>query len=91
MLPLERIMASLKLESLNCGEIVAMCAACVSLPLVRYAYEREQAGVCASSARTRVCVAYVSVFAWLQPNNNGPDSVEPRRLISHITEKIAAC
>lgn len=36
------------------------------------------------------CV-YVSVFAWLQPNNNGPDSVEPRRLISHITEKIAAC
>lgn len=36
------------------------------------------------------CV-YVSVFAWLQPNNNGPDSVEPRRLISQITEKIAAC
>lgn len=68
-----------------------MCAACVSLPRALYGmYMNVSALVFAQQLKHEECVD-VSVFAWLQPNNNGPDSVEPRRLISHITEKIAAC
>lgn len=88
MLPLKRIMASLKLGSLNCGKLL-QCALHVCLfPL--YGMYMNVSKLVFVRQLEHECV-YVSVFAWLQPNNNGPDSVEPRRLISHITEKIAAC
>lgn len=88
MLLLKRIMVSLKLGSLNCGKLL-QCALHVYLSPLYGMYITVTTLVFARQLEHE-CV-YVSVFAWLQPNNNGPDSVEPRRLISHITGKIAAC
>lgn len=83
-------MVSLKLGSLNCGKLL-QCALHVYLfPALYGMYMNVSTLVFAQQLKQEEC-AHVSVFAWLQPNNNGPDSVEPRRLISHITEKIAAC
>lgn len=86
MLPLKRIMVSLKLGSLNCGKLL-QCALHVYLFPLHGMHMNASVLVFARQCEHE-CVC---VFAWLQPNNNGPDSVEPHRLISHITEKIAAC
>lgn len=79
-------MASLKSGSLNCGKL-PRCALRVPSPQVMY----MNVSTLVFTRRLESECVHVSVLAWLRPNNNGPDSVEPSRLISHITWKIAAC